>query len=551
MLLVALGTCVGVLGLLRDVTGRRGGDREEKPGRERPPRRVVGPRAGEPWSRRPMPPSEIPVPPAGETEKQPRKKPKRERDAIPGEYVLSFRSRGDRDAFVELAEDKGCKVIQLTDFGNAVRLRAGTRETFDKLLDEGPEPSEWSSNYFVRYPDLQPRDPLEPQTGYTPFGDLALRSLGVTGDNGAWGQGVTVAVLDTGIGEHSSLDERAVFQVDLLNPGGEGVGESGHGTAVASLIAGANEDITGVSPSAKLLSYRVLGDDGVGDTFTLAQGIVDAVDRGADVINMCLGTYGDSHILKDAIDYAIEAGVVLVGAAGNDAVEGVVYPAKYEGVIAVAAVDGVQRHLYFSNRGEEVDLAAPGMAVNAAGPEDGTILFSGTSAAVPFVSGTVAWLLSENPDMKAEDVTALLRAYADDAGAPGTDDKYGEGVLNIERIANRNVEGIYNAAVGSPYLVTAADPPKLVLFVQNRGTEVLPAIDLKVEMDGIPSVVSFYNVGVGETATTEYALDTGRLAAGNTIEVTCSAVLDGVEDAYPTDNTRKTRLFCPAETGKK
>ena len=553
MLLVALGTCVVVLGFLRDVTGRSG---KGAPGpddgvRKRRVRRVVSPRGDDEWLRRPAPTSAILVPAERTDEEKPQEKPRREKDTIPGEYVLSFVSREERDAFAALAEGKGCKVVQLMDFGNALRLRTGSRKVLDELLADGPEPSEWSSNCFVRYPDVVPREPLPPEADYTPFGDLALRWLGITGDNGPWGKGVTVAVMDTGVGRHPSLDERAVFQVDLLEPGGRGVGESAHGTAVASLIAGADESITGVSPSAKLLSFRVLDDEGVGDTFTLAQGIVDAVDRGASVINMCLGTYGDSHILREAVDYALEAGVALVGAAGNDAVAGVVYPARYDGVLSVAAVDGMQRHLYFSNRGEEIDLAAPGMGVNAAGPDDSTILFSGTSAAVPFVSGAIAWLLSENPNMKPQNAADLLLQYANDAGAPGTDDRFGDGILSIERVANRDVRGIYNAAVGAPYLKATVDPPKLVMFLQNRGTEELPAVDLKIEMDGIPSTVSFYNVGVGETVSTEYALDSDRLAAGNVIEVICSAVLEGIVDAYPADNTRRTRLFCPQEADKK
>ena len=552
MLLVALGVCVAVLGLFREIMGDRSGKGAPGPRHrgDRPARRVVGPRGKENWVR-PAPPSDIVLPSPAGREKEPEKPPEREKDAIPNEYVLSFASEADRDAFVRLAESKGCRVLELMAFGNALRLRAGSRKVFDELLAEGPEPSEWSSNYFVRYPSLTPGEPMKPETGYTPFGEMALRWLGVTGNNGAWGKGVTVAVLDTGVAAHSSLDDRAVFQVDLVEDGGRGVGDSGHGTAVASLIAGADENITGVAPSTKVLSIRVLGDDGVGDTFTLARGIVDAVDRGARVINMCLGTYGDSHILREAVDHAVEAGAVLVGAAGNDAVEGVVYPAKYDGVLAVAAVDGVQRHLYFSNRGEEVDLAAPGVGVNAAGPEDGAILFSGTSAAVPFVSGAVAWLLSENPDMTAEDAVDLLLKYTDDAGAPGADEKLGEGILNIDRIANRDIEGIYNAAVGAPYLKTTVDPPMLVFFLQNRGTAELPAVDLKIEMDGIPSVVSFYNVGVGETVSTEYALDASRLAAGKVIQVVCSAVLEGIEDAYPTDNSRKTRIFSPADNSKK
>ena len=113
--------------------------------------------------------------------------------------------------------------------------------------------------------------------------------------------------------------------------------------------------------------------------------------------------------------------MIIVAAAGNDAVEGVTYPAKYEGVIGVSSVDATGKHLYFSNRGEEVDLAAPGIGVTAAWTGNSFIDFSGTSASAPFVSGTLAMLLSENPALRPTEAVEIISSYANDAGFPGRD----------------------------------------------------------------------------------------------------------------------------------
>jgi len=469
-------------------------------------------------------------------------RPARPAAAIPGEQILSFYDERDRDAFIALARSRGATILGVSDFGNAVRIRMRDASTFRKLLADGPTPVSQGPNMITRIPKPVDQHPREPEENYLGFGSLALQWLGADRGDAEWGKGTTVAVVDTGIAAHSALRSMRLGTVDLLDGADAGEGEyAGHGTAVASLIGGSSEEIPGMAPGADLLGVEVMSADGTGDAFTLAQGIVEAVDRGADVINLSLGTYGDSFFLREAVAYAHENGAVLVAATGNDAVEGVFYPAAYPGVLAVTAVDGTGRHMYFANRGPEVDLAAPGVRINAAGIENNTVSFSGTSAAVPFVSGALAMLLAENPDMTGSEAAQILVGCANDVGAPGRDEEFGAGILDVGRVRYRNQPGIYDVASGYPYLPPDSPSPAIVLYVQNRGTEPLRSVDLEVEMNGVPSTAHFYNIGVGETAAREFELDKRILDEDGSVSVRYQAVIDGQEDAFP-GNNRPTKV---------
>ncbi|MBT3192391.1 MAG: S8 family serine peptidase, partial [Verrucomicrobia bacterium] len=303
-------------------------------------------------------------------------------DVISGEYVLHFYDEQDRQAFEAVARRLGVRIIDTLTFSHAIRIRVRSSDQLRELLDKGPTPTDWMPNRYVRSPEPEDGNtPLPPEAGYQAFGNQTLAWLGI-GENATWGSGITVGILDTGVAR--SL-RNGIARLDLV---GESSTVATHGTAVASLIVGDDASLQGIAPDADLLSIKVLSDEGIGDAFTLAKGIIEAVDRGARVLTCSLGSRGDSSILSEAVRYAMARDVVLVAAAGNGAVSGVLYPARYEGVIAVAAVDAAGRHLYFSNRGTEVSLAAPGAGVMAAHPEGFPISFTGTSAAVPLVAGT-------------------------------------------------------------------------------------------------------------------------------------------------------------------
>ena len=462
--------------------------------------------------------------------------PASDRDAIPDEYVLSFYDDAARDAFMALARAQGIEILDRMELGHAVRVRTGSRAQLERVLSESPPPMQWSHNFFTRVPSFPGLERERPDGPYVAFGGKSLQWLGVPRDNAQWGNGITVAVLDTGVSRHPSLADKRIPAIALVPESEEGQ-YTGHGTAVASLIAGTGS-VPGIAPAADVLSVAVMGEDGTGDTFTLARGIAAAVDEGARVLNLSLGSRGDSFILGQAVQYALENGAVIVAATGNDAVNAVTFPAAYEGVVAVTAVDGEGRHVYFANRGPEVDIAAPGVAIRAAAPGGEVGHFSGTSAAAPLVSGAIAGLLSRNRGMTAREAADILLANGNDMGAPGPDPVYGRGVLDMGRVENRDTAGIYDIALGPPHVPTDTETPALVLYVQNRGTEPLPAVDMPVEIDGVPSTAHFYNIGVGETVSRRYYLDPTQVSSEG-VRLTYSAEIDGPDDALPGNNARK------------
>lgn len=467
-------------------------------------------------------------------------------DSIRNEFVFRFKNADDMAQFLRAARGRGVEVLGTLDKLVAVRVRVRDLDQLAELLHDAPHPDDWGNNHWFHLPDPRGGIVKLPEGVYTAFGDTALAWLGVTGDHSNWGQGVTVAILDTGIVAHPTLSSQRITTVDLLGTGASALGEhQGHGTAVASIVAGADAQAAGVAPSANLLAIRVAGGDGTGNAFTVAWGIIEAVDRGADVISLSMSSQGDSFILQEAIAYATGHGVVIVASTGNDAIDQVGFPARYDSVLAVTAVDANSRHLYFANRGEEVDLAAPGLGVNAAWTDNQVVGFNGTSAATPFVAGAIAALMSGDPNLAAIEAADLLVHYSNDAGAPGEDDELGAGVLDVARAMERDRTGVFDMAIAAHYYDPASG--SLLVSAQNRGTERIVSVRLEVVIDGTKQTHNFLNVDVGAVIHEQYFIDTARLRQAGRMEVISVVIPQGVEDARPGNNARRSVLAPPPE----
>lgn len=425
--------------------------------------------------------------------------------AINGERVLVFPTSSALEDFLRDAKRASHSVIAVNPTLKAVRLRAASDAETAAIERIAGESARYEDNYVVSLPLAT----LPDVDGYrgVPFGVDALRFLGVSGPNAEWGEGVIVAILDTGALAHPILEGGSARSIDLIDAPGAPTALSPHGTAVASLVAG--RDGAGVAPKAEILSIRVLDADGVGDTFTLAQGIVEAADRGAQVINMSLGAFGYSETLAEAIRYADQRGVALVAATGNEGAGALPFPAQFEQVIAVSAIDAAGRHAAFSNQGAAVDLAAPGVGVYAAWDEGAWISFTGTSAAAPYVAGGIAAIMSKTPGLSAKDAARTLLANANDTGAPGRDTQTGAGYIDLERAMRAPQERALDIALADIY--PSADGTTLLITAQNRGTETIPAAVLAYAIDGgPPQTVHLGQLAAGEVASYELP---ARLAA--------------------------------------
>ena len=206
---------------------------------------------------------------------------------------------------------------------------------------------------------------------------------------------VTVAVIDTGVCmSHEDLKERVLDNgYDFVDDDDDPEDVFGHGCSVAGIIA-ANIDngigIAGFAPNASILPVRVLGPGGSGSMADVAAGIVYAADAGADIVNLSLGSMVGSQVTKDAVDYAVGKGVTVIASAGNSGGSAPGYPARYENVVAVGAIDANGARSSFSNKGG--DIWAPGRDVHTTFLDDGYKALNGTSFSAPYVSAMAAVL---------------------------------------------------------------------------------------------------------------------------------------------------------------
>lgn len=257
------------------------------------------------------------------------------------------------------------------------------------------------------------------------------------GWNLANGEDVTIAILDTGVDpNHQDLKDKIIKGYNVINDTNDFTDNHGHGTHVAGIAAALTDNVTGiagVSWKSNLMPVKVLNEAGEGSSYEVAKGIYWAVDNGADVINMSLGDYNHSDILYDAVKYAYDRDVILISATGNDNVEQPMYPAHYDEVLAVAAVDEARNRAFFSNYGAHVDVSAPGEHIPSSFPDNNYIVMSGTSMAAPHVAGLAALIRSLRPDLSNEEVYDVIKETARDLGMQGHDPYYGHGEIDVER----------------------------------------------------------------------------------------------------------------------
>jgi len=249
------------------------------------------------------------------------------------------------------------------------------------------------------------------------------------------GEGVRVAVLDTGCPQHIDLKVKAWKDFSMSETPYDVV--AGHSTHVCGIIAAMVNGIgvRGIAPECELYCGKVLGDDGSGSIASIAEGIYWAVDVcHADVINMSLGcppAGAQSLTLRSACAYAHRKGVVVCCAAGNDA-GAVNAPANLPTTIAVAAVDRNREKAYFTCHGSEVDFAAGGVDVFSTWLDNQYAKLSGTSMATPVITGVVALIIgaarANGKKLTPDAVYDRLVQIAVDVDKPGKDDFTGNGI---------------------------------------------------------------------------------------------------------------------------
>lgn len=309
---------------------------------------------------------------------------------------------------------------------------------------------------FYILADTQTAESVSPTPQTTPTQSVSWGVRAMLGDEKlaqtSGGQGVTVAILDTGIDrEHPDLRSRIDGCFDFANPSKGMVEDScddlnGHGTHVAGIIAAdgglTGEGLYGFAPQASISAYRVCNSAGTCLSDDIAVAMRTAVDNGANIIVLGLGGESESSFIDDAIAYAQEKEVLVIAGAGNDGPydDSMDWPARNASVVAVGALDSEKNPAEFSSRGinhktkayqsneGDIELAAPGVNIESTFRDGGYAILSGTSMAAPHIAGMAARLWQKDALRPAQATRLLLHEMAQDISPVGDDDATGWGM---------------------------------------------------------------------------------------------------------------------------
>ncbi len=251
-----------------------------------------------------------------------------------------------------------------------------------------------------------------------------------------------LAIIDTGIdGTHPEFADRLVtghnFSTDEDVPPGVHFDSYGHGTHVAGIAAATGDNgigVAGVDWKSRIMALKV-NDEGDEVAEYVVESIPWAVDHGARVLNLSLGSPGYSQALQDAVTYACQQGASVVVSMGNNYTAIVQFPAASQGTIAIGSTNGRDEVSVFSTWGNHISVSAPGEEILSTSKKNhGYVSASGTSMSAPQIAGALALLKSAHPDWSIEEIRSHLEATADDVGEPGFDWKTGWGRLNLYRL---------------------------------------------------------------------------------------------------------------------
>jgi thermitase len=357
---------------------------------------------------------------------------------VAGELLVAYEPGTSEEAEETVVRQSGARTLEdlrgevrLVSFpairrqaSEAVRERALARALEYLGHKAGVEAVDYN---YLREPYFIPNDPMLGNQ----WGLISTRFRGAWSD--ANGGTAKVAIVDSGVNSKHPDIGRIIAQRDFVEGDSVADDDNGHGTHVTG-IAGALTDngkgVAGGCFECELLIAKVMGPIGFTTDSRIVEGINWSVNHGADVVNLSLGGSGDSSVLRTAVNRAYSQGAVMVAAAGNEGTNVPQYPAAYSKVIAVSATTTDGRLARFSNRGDWVDLAAPGTDILSTSKSGGYHRMSGTSMSAPLVSGLAGLLASRG--MSGDSIRQRMLASAKDLGPAGDDPRFGHGRIDAD-----------------------------------------------------------------------------------------------------------------------
>jgi len=353
-----------------------------------------------------------------------------------------------------IERETGCKVHPLLNFSYMV-IEGSVRDI--KSIHKHARSSKFSNPYMLHIADIMYSHGVyypELIHSFSKGSSYGIIPIGVTNKETLWnlvnirsdeankvteGSGVGVAVIDTGVDYlHHQLAKNfgSVKGIDIVAGNNKPLDRNGHGTHVAGTIAGTS---TGVAPQCRLYGVRVLDENGSGTLSNVLRGIDWCITNNVDVANLSLGSPSSSRIEKMVYDRAMEHGLVCIAAAGNEGY-GASYPAAYDSVIAVAAVDRANEHAPFSNIYHTNNVSAPGVSIFSTLPNGEFGVLNGTSMATPHITG-VASLVASQSGISKDSFQMCLEKSAKEIGNPRESNNwaiYGCGLVQADKALQVN-----------------------------------------------------------------------------------------------------------------
>lgn len=377
---------------------------------------------------------------------------------VPDEVLVTLASTTPQTLEADVAQAFNVVILDRTPLplidARLVRMRIPDSRTVPAVvaaIDADARVSLAQANFIYR-PSSDPAGRVQPAAisgiGAQSALQYALTAVNLAGAQRLapnQGRGARVAVIDSGVDRaHPDFAAARIDEFDAFAGEQKSAEQADrHGTGIAGIIA-ARGTIQGVAPAAEVLSARVFraktGQPSISTTQRVLQGMTWSAERGARVLNMSFAGPRDG-LVERHVAAVVAKGMIPVAAAGNGGPDATpAYPAAYDKVIAVTAIDAAGELYEKANRGNYVAIAAPGVDVIVPGEGQSHEFQSGTSYAAAHVSGIVALMLEVDPDLTPDVARALLERASHDLGSPGRDEKFGYGKVDAERAVQLAME---------------------------------------------------------------------------------------------------------------